>query len=660
MASFKTNFETEFQLTPDKYSYQSFASKAELDEYLQKEKGRVVYGINAPDLGELQIYSRDKKFNLTLQDSDLQSSSFVRFYTVLEKTFSTSPSPIKLDIKLFNTVAQQTKQIMVTTMLQSFSVVYMLQLISILVVFTKLHDHRQYEYLIVSGLNRVQYFMGILVYVIIELIFTSFVVAISFCTFNVLQTTNDVNFFAPFFILPQAVSYCFGFSFFSFALFNNPAAIMIFVTMLGFFPGVVLSFLGPILDIKGVWYKVLTAIVQIVLPGSGVTVGFSTMSKVAVLQNCTFKDIMLQSGESYYPLLVNMFLGYLSLAVYTIFGFILDKIRKSAHHPTSDHLFAKKEAQLEDNKLIVDNLCITFKSGRGAKQKVVEAIKNMNIEFTKHQSVVGVVAQNGGGKTTLFRTILGSQRPTSGQVTLGGRTPGQFSMNYYRQLSVVFQENIIFSKFTVMDTMTFMANVMGENVSKDQIMNYLRQMGIENTANQVAEKLSGGQQRRLQIAVTMLRQSPQLRIYDEPACGVDIESRKFLWVYLKQKQNCLTLLTTHIMEEAEELCDDIVMIKEGKLVAHGSLLFVKEHLSAGYELSFSQPKEQLQEQLKQVEVEQEIFSKKQRSFINVPIQNYQLVIKLMKAFKDVQVICPSLTEVFLKVSEEWEGEPMIE
>ena len=85
----------------------------------------------------------------------------------------------------------------------------------------------------------------------------------------------------------------------------------------------------------------------------------------------------------------------------------------------------------------------------------------------------------------------------------------------------------------------------------------------------------------------MLRQNPKLRIYDEPACGVDIESQKYLWIYLKEKQNCLTLLTTHIMEEAEELCDEIVMLKEGKLVAHGSLLFVKEKLSAGYEIIFN-------------------------------------------------------------------------
>lgn len=73
----------------------------------------------------------------------------------------------------------------------------------------------------------------------------------------------------------------------------------------------------------------------------------------------------------------------------------------------------------------------------------------------------------------------------------------------------------------------------------------------------------------------MMRKNPILRIFDEPACGVDIESRKFLWQYLKMKANCITILTTHIMEEAEELCDEVLILKKGNIVAYGSMLFIK-------------------------------------------------------------------------------------
>ena len=109
------------------------------------------------------------------------------------------------------------------------------------------------------------------------------------------------------------------------------------------------------------------------------------MSVVATkFQNGSFGELFTSDGESHYSLLVNMFLGYFSLIVYTCLGFILDKVRKSAHHPTSDTLFPKKDNGLTDNKLIVDNLSVVFKTGRGDKAKSVEALKSMNIEFKKH------------------------------------------------------------------------------------------------------------------------------------------------------------------------------------------------------------------------------------------------------------------------------------
>jgi ABC-type multidrug transport system ATPase subunit len=88
---------------------------------------------------------------------------------------------------------------------------------------------------------------------------------------------------------------------------------------------------------------------------------------------------------------------------------------------------------MDDNKLVVKDLCVTYKRTIAKGEvKEVKALSNLNIEFNNPSSVVGVVAQNGGGKTTLFKTILGSEKPTSGKVTLNGKTPRQFSMNYYR------------------------------------------------------------------------------------------------------------------------------------------------------------------------------------------------------------------------------------
>lgn len=197
------------------------------------------------------------------------------------------------------------------------------------------------------------------------------------------------------------------------------------------------------------------------------------------------------------------------------------------------------------------------------------------------RNIVGVVAQNGGGKTTLFKTLLGTYKPTRGEIVMLGIDGVEtYSMEYFRKISVVFQENVFIRNYTVKDQMSLIANVMGEDDS--QIGSLLAQMGIQDTLKQKVDKLSGGQQRRMNIAMSMLRKNAVLRILDEPACGVDIESRKWLWQYLRKKHDGMTLLTTHIMEEAEELCDEVVILKEGQLVCHGSLLYAKENLSRGY------------------------------------------------------------------------------
>lgn len=89
------------------------------------------------------------------------------------------------------------------------------------------------------------------------------------------------------------------------------------------------------------------------------------------------------------------------------------------------------------------------------------------------------MAQNGAGKTTLFKVMLGSLRPKEGRVLLGGKTPQEFTQKYFKQIAVVFQDNIAFNKFTVTDQMNFMNVVMEERKSPDDLRKMLENMGIE-------------------------------------------------------------------------------------------------------------------------------------------------------------------------------------
>lgn len=167
--------------------------------------------------------------------------------------------------------------------------------------------------------------------------------------------------------------------------------------------------------------------------------------------------------------------------------------------------------------------------------------------------------------------------------------------------------------------------------------------------------------------MSMIRSAPLLRILDEPACGVDIESRKYLWKYLRERKDCLTLLTTHIMEEAEELCDEVVILKSGKLVAYGSLLFIKKKLGSGWIIRIkTDDKQATKDVIAQSGCADVVVNDSDTGLeAVVPFASQEEVPQLLRALRgtcETQLICPSLTEVFLRVCDntEAQGEPKIE
>ena len=331
-------------------------------------------------------------------------------------------------------------------------------------------------------------------------------------------------------------------------------------------------------------------------------------------------------------------------------------------HPTRKNFFTREILPGKRMELRIDNVTMHFTKSKGykcEKEVIARALNDVDLVINKPNNLIGLVAQNGGGKTTLFKLILGMYRPTKGRIMINGLDP-QKQQGYFRAISVVFQENIIIEDFSVLEQMRFIQNVMGEPDSDH--LAHLESMGIGGTMVQKVQTLSGGQQRRLQIAMTMMRRAPVLRIFDEPACGVDIESRKFLWGYLKDKADCMTILTTHIMEEAEMLCDEVLILKKGSVVAFGSMLFIKQSISNGYELLLESP-----EEFGAVQADQSLvqFQKLERrgeggGSVIVPFQDQECIPGILGRY-DCQVLCPSLTEVFLKIcDEEGEAEPLIE
>ena len=163
----------------------------------------------------------------------------------------------------------------------------------------------------------------------------------------------------------------------------------------------------------------------------------------------------------------------------------------------------------------------------------------------------------------------------------------------------------------------------------------------------------------------MLRNSPRLWVLDEPACGVDIQSRRYLWTFLRNPEHRkgLGFLTTHLMEEAEELCDQGIILREGKLVAYGSITYIRRELGGGYRVETPTLTE---EQLRGIigKLGEVYKNSSEKVTARITSQNTDELISLLKTLRsqghDFHICCPSLTEAFIRVCECPPETPLIE
>jgi ABC-2 type transport system ATP-binding protein len=222
-------------------------------------------------------------------------------------------------------------------------------------------------------------------------------------------------------------------------------------------------------------------------------------------------------------------------------------------------------ASLLPAALEVRDLRKTYKAkGKGPGK---EALKGINLEV-KRGSFFGLLGPNGAGKSTLINIIAGLVNRTSGQVSICGFDIEQDMRSARSAIGVVPQELNLDAFFTPREVMEFQAGLYGVPKSKRQTDEILAAMGLEDKAEVYARTLSGGMRRRLLVAKAMVHK-PQVLILDEPTAGVDIELRQQLWDYVKtlNEQGTTVILTTHYLEEAEELCDTIAIINNGEVVA---------------------------------------------------------------------------------------------
>lgn len=197
-----------------------------------------------------------------------------------------------------------------------------------------------------------------------------------------------------------------------------------------------------------------------------------------------------------------------------------------------------------------------------------------SVSFSVHSGeTLGLLGPNGAGKTTTIRMLTGLVRPSSGKITVGGYDVLKNPIEAKRLFDISPQEASLHPHLNIAEDLYFYARLRGLNRSdaRKRAQETLQWAKLEEHAAKNGHQLSGGMQRRLLMARALITDPPILYL-DEPTTGLDPQSRHALWDYiseLKGKKKTI-ILTTHYMEEAEMLCDRVIIIDSGKIIADGS------------------------------------------------------------------------------------------
>jgi len=211
------------------------------------------------------------------------------------------------------------------------------------------------------------------------------------------------------------------------------------------------------------------------------------------------------------------------------------------------------------------NLRKVYKAANGQPAK--EALKSLNLSIPRG-SFFGLLGPNGAGKSTFINILAGLVMKTSGSATIWGFDTDVNPRQARASIGIVPQELNIDPFFTPYEAMELQAGLYGVPKSERRTMEILQAMGLEDKADAYARTLSGGMRRRLLVAKAMVH-NPPILVLDEPTAGVDIELRRQLWEHIEElhARGTTVVLTTHYLEEAQALCDQIAIINHGEVVA---------------------------------------------------------------------------------------------
>ena len=304
--------------------------------------------------------------------------------------------------------------------------------------------------------------------------------------------------------------------------------------------------------------------------------------------------------------------------------------------------------------LTVSQLTKTYKNGKKALQGVDLSVPE--------GSFFALLGPNGAGKSTLINILADTVKPSSGQVSFLGHDLFSERKWCKQRLGVVPQEIAFDPFFNPRDILKIMSGMFGFKPDLKWIDELLERLELSEHANKNTRQLSGGMRRRLLVAQALVHR-PKVVILDEPTAGVDVELRKRLWDFMRElnANGTTILLTTHYLEEAEELCDHVAIINQGKLLTSQSMKGLLDTVgSSSLVLEYTQTlalNEKIQQSLAafapRIENNKLLLSlKKDEQGHNNFNDAYQAAMSTLGEAKAVSIQNEDLEDVFLRLTHE--------
>jgi len=232
------------------------------------------------------------------------------------------------------------------------------------------------------------------------------------------------------------------------------------------------------------------------------------------------------------------------------------------------------------DEYIIQTTNLTKKYDKGKGNINIKAVDGVNLKIRRGE-IFGLLGPNGAGKTTLIHMLCTMLRPTSGTAFVNGFDILKEPAKVRKAIGIVFQDPSTDDELTAYENMEFHAMIYDVPVERENILNLLRLVELEERADSFVSTFSGGMRRRLEITRGLLHH-PEVLFLDEPTLGLDTQTRHKIWVYIREiatKKGMTVILTTHYMEEADSICDRIAIIDEGKIKVIGSPAEMKKNLN---------------------------------------------------------------------------------